>query len=151
MRRSAIFTPLFAALVLFCLGAPAFAQVPPPAKIGAPAFHELDGDRNGRVSLAEVMAYATKQSAAAQPFRIADVDLDGDGKLTQEEFRKAGITGFETLGTVDARDLDFTGDGYVSRQDLDEYFARKHREAFARADADHDASLSPSEFALFRF
>jgi len=151
MRRSALIASASALAALLCLAAPGFAQVPPLAKTAAPSFHELDGDRDGRVSLAEVMAYATKKSAAVRPFRIKDVDLDGDGMLTQEELQKAGIKGFESCGTVNARDLNISGDGYVSRQDLDQYFARKHREEFARADADHDASLSPSEFALFRF
>ncbi|MDR3640854.1 MAG: EF-hand domain-containing protein [Humidesulfovibrio sp.] len=139
------------ALISFCFSLPVLAQAPPLAKAGMPSFKELDTNHDGRLSLAEVLAYAKKKGAEVQPFRISDVDLDGDGKLTPEEFRKAGISGFEQFGTVDARDLNITGDGYVSRQDLDAYFARKHREAFIRADADHDGLLTRSEFALIRF
>lgn len=142
-------TILAAALVLApFLPATALAQTPPP---GLPEFHEVDADHDGRVSLREVLAWARGRSAAVAPFRIADVDRDGDGVLTPGEFKAAGITGFEGLGAIRARDLDITGDGYVSREDLDRYFARRHREAFAKADADRDGSLKPSEFVLLRF
>ena len=143
---------LIAALTLVC-ALPALAQVVPPAAPapGQPAFHELDTNKDGRVSLDEVLAYALKKSNVVQPFRIADVDTDGDGKLTQEELRKAGINGLERFGTISAKDLDIRGDGYVSREDIDEYFRRKHRAEHARADANKDGMLHPSEFALFRF
>ena len=156
------FAPLFAALLraallrgaplvmlglLLLCAAPALAQVSPLT----PSFHKLDTDHDGRVTLAEVLVYAKAHSAAIKPFRIADVDKNGDGILTPEEFKKAGITGFEGLGEVRARDLDISGDGYVSREELDRYFALKHAEAFERADADHDGALKRSEFVLFRF
>ncbi len=133
-------------VVALLLAAPALAQVP-----GLPEFSRVDADGDGRVSLREVLDWAKGKSSAAKPFHIADVDRDGDGVITPEEFEAAGITGFERLGPVRARDLDITGDGYVSREDLDRYFARRHREAFEQADADHDGSLSPSEFVLLRF
>jgi len=145
LLRAALFvTP---GLFLLC-AAPALAQVPPLAN---PSFHKLDTDHDGRVTLAEVLVYAEARSAAVKPFRIADVDKNGDGILSPEEFKKAGITGFERFGAVRARDLDISGDGYVSREELDRYFALKHGEAFERADADHDGALSRSEFVLFRF
>jgi len=149
MRRSALVPLLLATLLLPAL--PAGAQVSPPAKAAAASFKEMDVNRDGRVSLDEVMAYAKKRGSAVAPFRISDVDTDGDGRLTQEELRKAGIKGLEDQGTIDVRDLDITPDGYVTSQDLDEYFRRKHRQAFAKADADKDGTLRQSEFALFRF
>jgi len=150
MRRSALVPLLLATLLLPAL--PAVAQVSPPAKAAAASFKEMDANRDGRVSLDEVMACAKKRSSAVTPFRISDVDTDGDGRLTQEELRKAGIKGLEDQGTIDARELDaVTPDGYVTSQDLDEYFRRKHRQAFAKADADKDGTLRQSEFALFRF
>lgn len=129
----------------------AVAQVVPPAQPGGPAFHHVDANHDGRVSLDEVLAYAKGQRAAAKPFRIVDADLNGDGLLTQEELNKAGIKGLENEGVVNVKDLDINGDGYVSPDDLDEYFKRKHRAAFARADADKDGALKPSEFTLFHF
>jgi len=139
--------PLAATLLL---AVPALAQVA-PSKAVSPSFKELDADRNARVSLDEVMAFAKKRSTLVEPFNVAGVDLDKDGKLTQEELNKAGIKGLEHEGVINVRDLDMSADGYVSREDLDEYFRRKHREEYARADADKDGSLKQSEFALFRF
>ncbi|MBU1228410.1 MAG: hypothetical protein KKA55_00550 [Proteobacteria bacterium] len=137
------------ALGLSLLGFAALAQgQTPPAK---PPFAALDTDKNGRLTLDEVLAHAKKQSARVAPFRISDADLDGDGRLSAEEQRKAGIQGLEGFGAVDLKELDVHGDGYVSREDLDEFFRRKHREAFARADADQDGVLRPDEFVLFRF
>ncbi len=153
-----------AALVLALLlgGAlSAQAQTQPPVKpiksspaksmSVSPSFKAMDTDKSGHLTLDEVLAYATKKSSDVKPFRISDADLDGDGKLTVEEQRKAGITGLEQFGTVDLKAMDINGDGYISKEDLDEYFRRKHREAYARADADKDGALRPSEFALFRF
>lgn len=127
------------------------AQTPPSA---GPSFKALDTDKSGHLSLDEVLAHAKKHSTEVQPFHIRDVDLDGDGKLSPEEQRKAGLTGLgglEPSGSVDLKAMDIHGDGYISREDLDEYFRRKHREAYARADADKDGRLGPSEFALYRF
>lgn len=146
------------ALVAYVLGlallgyaASAQAQTPPPAKPAGPSFKAMDTDKSGHLTLDEVLAYAKKKSTDTQPFRISDADLDGDGKLTPEEQRKAGITGLEQFGTVDLKEMDINGDGYISREDLDEYFRRKHREAFAQADLNNDGQLRPKEFALFRF
>lgn len=139
---------LLAALALPALAATAQAQIPPPAK---PEFHHLDTDKDGKVSLEEVMSYALKKSNLARPFSVVEVDTDRDGRLTPEELKRAGITGLEKYGVIDVKELDIHGDGYVSREDLDEYFRRKHREEFRRADEDKDSSLRPSEFALFRF
>jgi len=117
----------------------------------APAFHHVDVDQSGHVTLDEVLAYAKKKNAEATAFHLKKVDLDNDGVLTQEELAKAGVKGLEGHGSINVRDLDMSGDGYVSREDLDEYFARRHREAYARADADKDGAVRPAEFALFRF
>ncbi len=138
-------------LILASAATAAQAQTPPPGRVAGPSFKALDANHDGRLSLDEVLAYAKKTCTEVQPFRIADVDLDGDGRLTPEELKQAGIKGLEQFGTIDVKELDIRGDGYISREDLDEYFRRKHREAFARADANKDGTLTPREFALFRF
>ena len=133
-------------------GAPlALAQIQPPAKAAGPSFKALDEDKSGHLTLDEVLAYATRKSSDVKPFRITEADLDGDGVLTAEEQRKAGLTGLGQFGAVNLKEMDINGDGYISKEDLDEYYRRKHREAYARADADKDGALRPSEFALFRF
>jgi len=140
------------AALLFAATALAQAELKPGTPVRtAPAFHHVDTDNSGHVSLDEVLAYARQKNAEATAFHIRDVDLDKDGVLTQEELAKAGVKGFEGHGSINVRELDVRGDGYVSRDDLDEYFARKHREAYARADADKDGAIRPAEFALFRF
>lgn len=116
----------------------------------APAFHQVDADQSGHVTLDEVLAYA-KQQREAKPFALKDVDKNGDGLVTQEELHKAGINGLEGFGSIRAQDLDRNGDGYVSHEDLDNYLNTKHREAYAAADADKDGNLKASEFVLFRF
>lgn len=136
------------ALAAFALS-PGHAQA--PAAPDMPAFQHLDKDADGRVTLAEVMAYARQQKEQAKPFAINDVDKNGDGLVTQEELRAAGIKGLEAFGTISAKDLDRNGDGYVSHEDLENYLNTKHREAYARADADGDGHVAPSEFVLFRF
>lgn len=153
MKRLACLT--LGALLLLCAQVlSAQAQVVPPAGLGAtkgPQFHEMDANKDGRLTLEEVLAYAKKQSAQARAFRIADVDRDGDGVLTPEELQAAGIAGMEQFGAISVKDLDIRGDGYISRADLDEYFRRKHREAYARADQDGDGRIRKTEFALYRF
>ena len=139
---------LAALLTLAALPAPAQAQVVPPAR---PDFHQLDANKDGHLTLEEVLAYAKKQSAQAKGFRVADVDRDGDGILTPEELKKAGVKGLEHFEAINVRDLDIRGDGYVSREDLDEYFRRRHREAYARADGDGDGKVHTTDFALYRF
>ncbi len=154
MKRRA--ASLFAAALLLAplLSAQALAQVVPPAAPKTPQgpqFHEMDANKDGNLTLEEVLAYAKKQSAQAKAFRIADVDRDGDGVLTPEELQAAGLAGMEPFGTINVKDLDIRGDGYISKADLDEYFRRKHREAYARADQDGDGRIRKTEFALYRF
>lgn len=151
IRRAA---SLFAAALLLAPLLSAQAQVVPPAAPKTPQgpqFHEMDANKDGNLTLEEVLAYAKKQGAKTKAFRITDVDRDGDGVLTPEELKAAGITGMDQFGAVNVKDLDIHGDGYISKQDLDEYFRRKHREAYARADQDGDGRIRKTEFALYRF
>lgn len=142
------------ALALVLLATPALAQVTPPitpANAKGPQFHQLDANKDGNLTLDEVLAYAKKQSAKVKTFSVADVDKDGDGILTPEELKAAGVTGMEHFEAINVKDLDVRGDGYISKEDLDEYFRRKHREAYARADQDRDGRIRTTEFALYRF
>jgi len=151
MRTACAAFVLGLALLWGAQAALAQRQAPAKASSAGPAFKPMDTDKSGHLTLDEVLAYATRKSSDANPFRITDADLDGDGVLTVEEQRKAGITGLGQFGAVNLKEMDINGDGYISKDDLDEFYRRKHREAYARADADKDGALRPSEFALFRF
>lgn len=140
---------------LAALALAAFLLAPGPAQSqaapGIPAFHQLDANGDGRVTLEEVLAYAKQQKELARPFAVKDADRDGDGILTPEELKAAGIKGFEGMDSISVKELDRNGDGYVSHEDIENYLNTKHREAYARADADRDGHVAPSEFVLFRF
>ena len=147
-------TILLALAVLLVSATGLLAQTTPPAKMSnklAPSFKELDTNGDGRVSLDEIMAYATKKSLDLRGFAIKDVDTDGDGMLTQQELKAAGIKGLEGMGTINLKDLDKNGDGYVSREELEAYIRQRYAREFHRADADGDGMLHPREFAIFRF
>lgn len=141
--------PLAALVLAAFLLAPGHAQS--QAAPGIPAFRQLDANGDGRVTLEEVLAYARQQKELARPFAVKDADRDGDGILTPEELKAAGIKGFEGMGSISVKELDRNGDGYVSHEDIENYLNTKHREAYARADADRDGHVAPSEFVLFRF
>lgn len=152
---SAAFTSVHGLTLLaaLCFGATALAQTAATTGPAAmpPAFHEVDADKSGRVTVEEVMAYARRKKEETRPFALKDVDRDGDGLVTQEELARAGIHGLEGFGTIKASDLDRNGDGYVNHKDLEDYLNQKHRDAYLQADTDGDGSLRQSEFVLFRF
>jgi hypothetical protein len=156
MRRLAVtrFSACLLLVLATLLPADISAQTPPlatSASVGQPSFKAIDADRNGRLSLDEVLAYAQKDSSLVTPFRVADVDTNGDGVLSVEEQKKAGLTGFAQFGAVNLKELDANGDGYITREEIDAYFARRHRAAFAQADHDKSGDLTPREFVLYRF
>ncbi len=77
---------------------------------------DIDGD--GRIELAEMLAFARRSATAAHPLEptvrmILSMDKDGDGKTTPEEF--------EAAITVIFRAIDTDGDGAVSKEELDAY------------------------------
>jgi Ca2+-binding EF-hand superfamily protein len=158
MHRFARIVPLaLAALLVSATGL--LAQTTPPAQPStkqvptkmAPSFKELDTNGDGRVSLDEIMVYATKKSTDLRGFYIKDVDKDSDGKLTQQELKAAGIKGLEGMDTINLKDLDKNGDGYVSREELEAFVRKRYANELHRADADADGVLHPREFAIFRF
>ncbi len=98
----------------------------------------LDTDRDGKVTLDEITAEQKRLFGAA--------DLDGDGKLSVEEFRRRGRW-FQRLNTTTLFDLmDANGDGVLTAEEIGAPSARW----FKRYDRNGDSSLEPAEVPQFQ-
>lgn len=96
-------------------------------------FAEMDADKDGKVSAAEMRA--------AREARFAKADADGDGKLTVEELDAARqARRMERLERMVVW-LDADGDGMLSADEFDPHRGRM----LARLDADGDGALSQEE------
>lgn len=95
----------------------------------------LDTDKDGKVSLAEIHAEQRRLMAAA--------DVDGDGQLSAEEFRRRGRW-FLRLRVVSFFDmLDADGDGKLSAAEINDPSVRW----FGRHDENKDQALDGDELA----
>jgi Ca2+-binding EF-hand superfamily protein len=76
------------------------------------AFNAMDSNNNNRVSADELQAVLGPQESGNMPAadRIARVDMNGDGELTEEELRRGAETRFQWLdrnqdGNVDLSEM----------------------------------------------
>lgn len=94
----------------------------------------LDTDNDGKVTLAEIHGEQKRLMGAA--------DVNGDGKLSVEEFRRRGRW-FIRLRTISFFDmLDTDGDGQISEKEMTAPSARW----FTRYDENKDKALDREEF-----
>jgi len=140
--------------LLFGLATPVLAQGGPSrpgtsgdgphlAQEGGPMGHSrhstrqlklLDTDGNGTASREEIAGELGRLLSAA--------DVDGDGKLSPDEFRRRGSF-FIRLGTTTFFDLiDANGDQQISLEELNQPMGRW----FARRDSNEDGEISTKEF-----
>ena len=144
-----------AALIAFGAG-PALAQSPPansgqetsaagkearPGKgwRGARFLRIFDTDGNGSVSLAEIQAEQKRIAGAA--------DVNGDGVLSVDEFRRRGRL-IRSLGATSLFDmLDTDGDRKVSQAEIEAPSARW----FKRYDANGDGAVATDELPQRRW
>lgn len=98
----------------------------------------LDTNKDGKVSAAEIAAEEKRLFAAA--------DVNGDGKLSVEEFRRRGQW-FVRMGTSSFFDmLDANGDGQITAEELTGPSARW----FKRHDTDKNGTMDADEYVRAR-
>lgn len=102
-------------------------------------FDEIDADKDGKVTAAEMAAFRSARFAAA--------DADGNGSLSADELIAVREQDRAAREAVRAQRmlvrLDADGDGLISAE---EFTARGQQgKGFARADADGDGAVSKAE------
>lgn len=101
---------------------------------GSRQLEILDTDGNGSASREEISGELGRLLGAA--------DVDGDGKLSPDEFRRRGSF-FIRLGTTTFFDLiDTNGDQQISNEELNQPMERW----FARRDGNSDGNIDSEEF-----
>lgn len=104
------------------------------SRSGARQLDILDTDANGMVSREEIAAEHGRLLGAA--------DVDGDGLLSPDEFRRRGSF-FIRLGTTTFFDLiDANGDQQISVEELNQPMERW----FTRRDSNSDGNIDGEEF-----
>lgn len=126
------------ALSVTLIAGPAVAQNASETQPQSRWMRLLDTDKDGKVTNAEIAAEQKRLMTAA--------DVDGDGTLSVEEFRRRGRW-FQSLHVTTLFDLmDANGDKTLS---ADEISAPSQR-WLSRYDANNDGAISDDELAAWR-
>lgn len=127
-----------AALILAGLSGASFAAGP-----GFPrtekSFSQLDGDKDGKLSVAELGPRTEK--------RLFRLDQNGDGAVTKEEIEAWLQKGLERRRDLMLADYDADRDGAITRQELSAFVSAE----FGKADKDGDGSVSLEESRAYRY
>lgn len=121
MRKTTALNSLtLAALLAAGVSTAVLAQEPPPGPPGEPEmflFDQMDADKDGKLSAAELAAMREKAEAARKEAMatkmISRIDADGDGMLSLEEMN----AGPRPKSMIERLDTD--GDGAVSKAEAE--------------------------------
>jgi Ca2+-binding EF-hand superfamily protein len=103
------------------------------------SFNQLDGDKDGKLSVAEIEPRSEKYL-----FRL---DQNADGSLTKEEIEAWLQKGLQRRRDLMLADYDADRDGAISRQELSTFVSAE----FGKADKDGDGSMSLEESRTYRY
>ncbi|KMY66351.1 hypothetical protein AAU61_18015 [Desulfocarbo indianensis] len=136
---------LFCALLILAMALPCLAADQPAKDPFTLTFTEIDQNSDGAIIIAEFVAVFPQ--GGKELMELADKDKDG--KLTKEEFeawqKKYGDQEPEAFA-VRYVVLDKDKNGEVVADEFVAFFGPKGKEAFAKADKNHDGKLSKEEW-----
>ena len=102
-------------------------------------FSQLDGNKDGKLSVAELNPPAEK--------RLFRMDHNGDGTVSKEEIEASLQKGLERRRDLMLADYDADRDGLISREELATFIAAE----FGKADKDGDGAVNLEESRAYRF
>jgi Ca2+-binding EF-hand superfamily protein len=102
-------------------------------------FSQLDGNKDGKLSVAELNPPAEK--------RLFRMDHNGDGTVSKEEIEASLQKGLERRRDLMLADYDSDRDGLISKQELATFIAAQ----FGKADKDGDGAVNLEESRAYRF
>lgn len=135
MKKPKLLTAV--ALGMFAMGGMALAMEPYLPR-SPKVFAKLDGNADGKVTLAEIQPKAET--------RFLKLDGDKNGEVTTAEIDAALQKALESRRKHILKAMDTDGNGGVSKAELDGYTAK----LIAAADADSDGGVTLDEARKFR-
>jgi len=146
-KTTALNSLTLAALLAAGVSTAVLAQEPPPGPPGEPEmflFDQMDADKDGKVTQAEVDAFKAA--------RFAEADADKDGKLSAAELaamrEKAEAARKEAMATKMISRIDADGESMLSLEEMNA--GPRPKSMIERLDTDGDGAVSKAEAEAMR-